>query len=148
MELYMGIHPYGLFGTNESNNPFGSDYELKRQLAARQAQLNALSKKDTLSSEDEKRKSQLNNAVNQLSTRINRTAPKTDSGPFNDESDITKSPSLVSSPDGRIIAKSPSPVSSSYGMFVAKSPSTVTTTDYSPKRNDDYLKGFFLDIKI
>lgn len=135
----MGIHPYGLFGTNESNNPFGSDYELRRQLATRQAQLSALSSKDTLSSDEEKRKNQLTNAVNQLSNRINKTAP-TEHHSSEQNKAAVKNTTANTNPNAKAYINSPD------GVVIAKTPSTMKANPTTP--SEDYLKGFFLDIKI
>lgn len=142
----MGIHPYGLFGTNESNNPFGPDYELKRQLAARQAQLSELSRKDSLSSDDEKRRSQLNNAVNQLQNRINKAAGNNPTA--NSRLSESKSPDFKSSIDtaeGKVIVKSPATTSRASAIYPKP---IANTTPVQKNIPNDHLKGFFLDLKI
>jgi len=145
----MGIHPYGLFGTNESNTPFGSDYELRRQLAARQAQLNALNKRESLSDNELKQKDQLTNAVNHLSSKINKAAGTNPTASISSSSDsrsnsistkgttpATQSDSIP--PEGRVVVKSPS------GSAIPSSGSHASTMPAS----GDHLKGFFLDLKI
>ena len=138
----MGIKPYGLFGVGESNTTFGPGYEIKRQLAARQAQLDALSGKEVLSPDEQKRKEQLTNTVNQLNDTLNRrTAPKPDRI-INDSNTVPKNtspkppnsaptaPNSMTFAEGSVIPKS-----------LYRSPATAT-------QNSDYLKGFFLDLKI
>ena len=156
----MGIHPYGLFGTNESNNPFGSDYELKRQLAARQAQLDALNSRQSLSDDDKKRQGQLNNAVNQLQNRINKAAGANTQAAADSYKKGASYQSSASdaqtnaSDDGIIIAKSQSgntlsakPESLSVSSLYARPQNSAGQTTAS-NPGGDYLKGFFLDLKI
>lgn len=126
----MGIHPYGLFGTTQSNNSFGRDYELKRQLSARQEQLLALNNKQELTSDEEKRKVMLTNAINHLSTRIDKINNPTN----NSQNEEAAKPASIS-PASKT-ASLPSVYSSKDGTVIAKSPS------------QDYLKGFFVDLKI
>ena len=131
----MGIHPYGLFGTTESNNSFGRDYELRRQLSARQGQLDALNNKKELNSDDEKLKVMLTNAVNQLSTRIDK---------INNPTTLPKQQETAS-PASNITARNAASIAAVY----SSSDGTVVNKTQSPKTsNPDYLKGFFVDLKI
>lgn len=138
----MGIHPYGLFGTNESNNPFGADYELKRQLAARQAQLSELSNKSQLTPNDEKRKEQLQNAVNQLTNRLYKDSSTASDSPKNERSTNAPTNETPQKNVAKIYAEGTvTPKATSAGVY-GKNQSSPNTL------NNDYLKGFFLDLKI
>lgn len=142
----MGIHPYGLFGTTESNNAFGANYELKRQLQTRKAQLDELSKKESLSDSDLKRQEQLTNTVSKLSDKLNKTS-ETDNYNSNRRTFV----------EGTVIAK-PSPYANAISNQNANTTvnsqiAKVTANNQAAKPpvnniDNSYLKGFFLDIKI
>lgn len=139
----MGINPYGLFSGLESNNSSGSDYELRRQLQARQSQLEELSRKQSLSDADNRKREQLNNAISQLSGRLERrNNPGQSSVPDNA---VTRIPSnnnqSVSKP-----SNNPYTQNFTEGTVLAKSPYKAPSA--ADNVSSDYLKGFFLDIKI
>ena len=140
----MGIHPYGLFGTYESNTPFGKNYEIQHQLDVRQAQLNALSKKTNLSDDDIAKKEQLNKTINMLSNKLgnNASTAATSQSNANENSfaQQTKNASNTIAgskaifPEGSVVSKN-----QNAGIY---SPNQVTSQDAS------YLKGFFIDLKL
>lgn len=140
----MGIHPYGLFGTYESNTPFGKNYEIQHQLDVRQAQLNALSKKTNLSDDDIAKKEQLNKTINMLSNKLGNNASTAATSQSNaNENSFTQQTKNASHtiagskaifPEGSVISKN-----QNAGIY---SPTQVTSQDSS------YLKGFFIDLKL
>lgn len=165
----MGIHPYGLFGTYESNTPFGKNYEIQHQLDVRQAQLNALSKKTNLSDDDIAKKEQLNKTINMLSNKLgnNASTAATSQSNANENSftqqtknarNTSETHSVSLGKNNNVSVSSASSATSTIagskaifpeGSVISKnqnagiySPTQVTTQDSS------YLKGFFIDLKL
>lgn len=129
----MGIHPYGLFGTYESNTPFGKNYEIQHQLDVRTAQLNALSKKTNLSDDDIAKKEQLNKTVNMLSSKLNNNSSTTASAALATSANKAVTDNKTTFPEGSVISKN-----QNAGIY---SPNQVVN-------KDSYLKGFFIDLKL
>lgn len=132
----MGIHPYGLFGTYESNNPFGADYEVRHQLDARKSQLDALSKKEKLTEDEEAKKEQLNKAITTLQSRLGEGVIYSKSS--------ASTPSSISKTSE---ANNPAIQNHEEGKVIPKSTYSVPGKNSSSDPNS-YLKGFFVDLKI
>ena len=66
----MGINSYGLFSGGSAGSPYNDrNYELQRQLQARQHQLDDLDKMPSLSPSQQAKRQQLLHAVDHLSDR-------------------------------------------------------------------------------
>ena len=162
----MAINPYGLFGSGQSGNPYNDrNYELKRQLEARQHQLSELDKMPSLSAAQQEKRQQLLHAVDQLSGKLE---PKS-------KADTVESTSSLNSvgrrdrEDGIVIPKAKMDAANAYAKLTPgakKRPQTgyadneYTNSDRVTYKNpgrydgsattpgDTYLKGFFVDIKL
>lgn len=156
----MGIHPYGLFGTVQSNTPFGSDYEIKRQLETRRSQLDALSDKENLSEDDIAKKERLENTINMLSSKYDKqsTSVKKASNLYSSSksTDSLSKASTVKNADNLTKANNlASTANVSYngklfteGTVIAKKSNDGLYGPNMTKEDNSYLKGFFVDLKI
>ena len=82
----MGIDTYGLFSRMQSDTAYsGRSYELRHQLEVRKEQLDTLNSKESLSSEQLKKRNQLQSAVNHLQNSLN----KFESGPDGKATSVT-----------------------------------------------------------
>lgn len=118
---YMGILPHNYL--NNQINTYDPSLELKRQLSTRQAQLDQLNSRDTLSKEQLKRKQDLEQTVSMLSTKLEKKTSPSSSMTF---------------PEGKVVPKNPSVKNVSQSSIYAK-----------PNNSDNsYLKGFFFDARI
>ena len=64
----MAINSFGLFNSGQSGSPYeGRNYELQRQLQARQQQLGELERMPSLSAAQQEKREQLLHAVDHLS---------------------------------------------------------------------------------
>ena len=165
----MGINSYGLFNNGQSGSPYSDrNYELQRQLQARQQQLSDLDKMPVLSAAQQEKRQQLLHAVDHLSGKLNPAQSERQSA-------VSPSAGLNSigrrdTEDGIVIPKNKMEVTSAYskmtGQNVNRRPKPgYAQNEYSnsdqvtyknPQRydgsattpGDTYLKGFFLDIKL
>ena len=164
----MAINSYGLFNSGQSGSPYGDrNYELQRQLQARQQQLSDLDKMPVLSSAQQEKRRQLLNAVDTLSGKLD---PKTSGAKIapKDSTSGLNSIGRRETEDGIVIRK---PRMNADGTYVsAQRPNTRPQIGYAnneytnsgsvtyknPGRydgnattpQDTYLKGFFVDIKL
>ena len=161
----MGINSYGLFNSGQSGSPYGDrNYELQRQLQARQQQLSDLDKMPVLSAAQQEKRRQLLDAVDHLSGKLD---PKQDqnSSQIKTGTDGLKSVGRRELEDGIVIAKpkmDAQNTASSTGMrrrtgyaeneytnsgsVTYKNPGRYDGSATTPQ--DTYLKGFFVDIKL
>ena len=155
----MGINSYGLFNNGQSGSPYNDrNYELQRQLQARQQQLSDLDKMPVLSAAQQEKRQQLLNAVDHLSGKLN--PPKSTQTPSStDPSANLKSIGRRETEDGIVIPKPKMDVSNTRprigyasneytnsGNITYKNPGRYDGNATTPQ--DTYLKGFFLDIKL
>jgi len=117
----MGILPPNISLYDNSNNDPG--YELKRQLSARQAQLDRLNSRDSLSDDQIKRKKDLEQTVSMLSGKLDRKNGNSQSLNIN---------------EGLVIPKSSANTPSAKSIY----------SNTMQKQPDSYLKGFFFDARI
>lgn len=163
----MAINSFGLFGGDQPGGYNSRNYELQRQLQARQQQLGELDRMPSLSASQQEKRQQLLHAVDHLSGQLN---PKTD-----DTSRTSSSATGLNSigrrdtEDGIVIPKNRMDVAKAYANMdpAAKrrptpgyAPNEYTNsgniTYKNPQRydgaattpGDTYLKGFFVDIKL
>ena len=155
----MGINSYGLFNNGQSGSPYNDrNYELQRQLQARQQQLSDLDRMPVLSAAQQEKRQQLLNAVDHLSGKLN--PPKTVQTPSSTapSSDL-KNIGRRETEDGIVIPKHKMDVSNTRprigyanneytnsGNITYKNPGRYDGNATTPQ--DTYLKGFFLDIKL
>ena len=159
----MGINSYGLFGNNQPQGSYNDrNYELKRQLQARQQQLGELDRMPSLSAAQQEKRQQLLHAVDHLSEKIN---PKSGEASSSDLNSIGRRDTQ----DGIVIPKNKMDVARAYasmdpnakrrpnpgyaqneysnsGSVTYKNPGRYDGTATTP--GDTYLKGFFVDIKL
>ena len=160
----MGINSYGLFNNGQSGSPYNDrNYELQRQLQARQQQLSDLEKMPSLSAAQQEKRQQLLHAVDHLSGRLNPEAKQSD------PSSGLKPIGRRDLEDGIVIPKSRMDASKAYskmtGKTVQRTPGGYAQSEYTNSGNvtyknpgrydgnattpqDTYLKGFFVDIKL
>lgn len=117
----MGILPPNISLYDNSNND--PSYELKRQLSARQAQLDRLNSRDTLSEDQLQRKKDLEQTVSMLSNKIDK------------KHGIVNS---INTDDGVVVPKTNINSASVKGYY----------TNPKVNQTDSYLKGFFFDARI
>ena len=160
----MAINPYGLFNNGPSGSPYNDkNYELKRQLEARQQQLSDLDKMPSLNAAQQEKRQQLLHAVDQLSGRLE---PRTSQA--SDTSASLNSVGRRDREDGIVIPKSKMDAANAYSKLTpgSKRPNPgyasneYTNSDRITYKNpsrydgnattpgDTYLKGFFVDIKL
>ena len=163
----MGINSYGLFNNGQSGGPYSDrNYELKRQLEARQQQLSDLDRMPSLSARQQEKREQLLHAVDHLSGRIN--PPEATKPASNAESASgLNSIGRRDTEDGIVIPKSKMDAANAYskmtpnqrprtgyaqneytnsGNVTYKNPGRYDGSATTPQ--DTYLKGFFVDIKL
>jgi hypothetical protein len=164
----MGINSYGLFNNGQSGSPYSDrNYELQRQLEARQQQLSDLDKMPSLTARQQEKREQLLHAVDHLSGRLNpapATKPATDTG---SATSGLNSIGRRDTEDGIVIPKSKMDAANAYskmtpnsrpragyaqneytnsGNITYKNPGRYDGNATTPQ--DTYLKGFFVDIKL
>ena len=161
----MGINSYGLFNNGQSGSPYNDrNYELKRQLEARQQQLNDLDKMPSLTARQQEKREQLLHAVDHLSGRLNPPAP---AKAAQENTSSLNSIGRRDTEDGIVIPKSKMDVANAYskmtpnsrprtgyaqneytnsGNITYKNPGRYDGSATTPQ--DTYLKGFFVDIKL
>lgn len=84
----MGINAYGLFSQMQSDTVYsGRSYELRRQLDVRKEQLDTLNSRDTLSTDQLKKRDQLQSAVNHLQSSLSKY--ESGSGPDGKANSVT-----------------------------------------------------------
>lgn len=161
----MGINSYGLFGGGQAGNEYsGRNYELQRQLQARQQQLGELDRMPSLSAAQQEKRKQLLNAVDHLSGEL-----KPKSGSAGDTGQQLNSIGRRDTEDGIVIPKNKMDVAKAYasmdpnakkrpnpgyaqneytnsGSITYKNPGRYDGSATTP--GDTYLKGFFVDIKL
>ena len=164
----MGINSYGLFNNGQSGSPYSDrNYELQRQLEARQQQLSDLDKMPSLTARQQEKREQLLHAVDHLSGRLNPT-PATK--PASNTESATSGLNIIGrrdTEDGIVIPKSKMDAANAYskmtpnsrpragyaqneytnsGNITYKNPGRYDGNATTPQ--DTYLKGFFVDIKL
>ena len=166
----MGINSYGLFNNGQSGSPYSDrNYELQRQLEARQQQLNDLDKMPSLTARQQEKREQLLHAVDHLSGRLNppAAAPKTTGTDKASSVSGLNSIGRRDTEDGIMIPKSKMDAANAYSKLTPNSrPRTgYAQNEYTNSGNityknpgrydgnattpqDTYLKGFFVDIKL
>jgi len=161
----MGINSYGLFGNSQPGGSYNDrNYELERQLKARQQQLGDLEKMPSLSAAQQEKRQQLLHAVDHLSQKLNPT-------PVSDNPSDTglNAVGRRDTEDGIVIPKNKMDAANAYskmdpranarpksgyadsqysnsGAVTYKNPGRYDGTATTPQ--DTYLKGFFVDIKL
>ena len=159
----MGINSYGLFQNAQSGSSYNDrNYELQRQLQARQQQLGDLDRMPSLSAAQKEKREQLLHAVDHLSGKLNPTpavSNKTDAA-----SDL-KPIGRRETEDGIVFAKPKADAAGAYSKMTPRSKPGYAQNEYSNSGNvtyknpqrydgnattpgDTYLKGFFVDIKL
>ncbi|MCR5590257.1 MAG: hypothetical protein K6F73_01865 [Lachnospiraceae bacterium] len=160
----MGISSYGLFDNGQSGSPYNDrNYELQRQLQARQQQLSDLDKMPSLTAAQQEKRQQLLHAVDHLSGKLDPAsgASKTDTG--------LNHIGRRELEDGIVIPKSKMDAANAYSTMTGRTrprpnpgyaeneySNSGTVTYKNPGRydgsattpGDTYLKGFFVDIKL
>ncbi len=160
----MAINSYGLFNNGQSQSPYsGRNYELQRQLQARQEQLGELDRMPSLSAAQQEKRHQLLNAVDHLSNELDPTK-----GVKSADSSL-KAVGHRDTEDGIVIPKNKMDAARAYssmdpatkrrpatgyaqneysnsGAITYKNPSRYDGSATTP--GDTYLKGFFVDIKL
>ena len=161
----MVINSYGLFGGGQAGNEYsGRNYELQRQLQARQQQLGELVRMPSLSAAQQEKRKQLLNAVDHLSGELK---PKSTSTGVSEQQ--LNAVGRRDREDGIVIPKNKMDVAKAYDYMdpnASKRPNPgYAKNEYSnsdsityknPGRydgsattpGDTYLKGFFVDIKL
>ena len=150
----MGINSYSLFNSGQSGSPYGDrNYELQRQLQARQQQLSDLDRMPVLSAAQQEKRQQLLNAVDHLSGRLEPKAASAGSSVSGTAAAGT--PSVQSSPgsglnsigrrdteDGIVIPKSKMDVAGAYSRMTAnvsrRPKSGYADNEYSNSGNVTY----------
>ena len=167
--MHMGINSYGLFGGQGAGSPYNDrNYELQRQLQARQHQLDDLDRMPSLSPSQQAKRQQLLHAVDHLTGRLNPKQDVTDATAESSASQRLNSIGRRDTEDGIVIPKSKMDATSAYAKLTPASGRSRTSygdSEYSnsgsvtyknPSRydgsattpGDTYLKGFFVDIKL
>lgn len=154
----MGINSYGLFNSGQSGSPYNDrNYELKRQLEARQQQLGELDRMPSLSAAQLEKREQLLHAVDHLSGRIEGNDTHLNAVGRRDTEDgimIPKSRMDASKAYQSITGQKPKRPNTGYaeseytnsGKITYKNPGRYDGSATTPQ--DTYLKGFFVDIKL
>ena len=164
----MGINSYGLFNNGQSGSPYSDrNYELQRQLEARQQQLNDLDKMPSLTARQQEKREQLLHAVDHLSGRLNPTPVTKPAANTESATSGLNSIGRRDTEDGIVIPKSKMDVANAYskmspnsrprqgyaqneytnsGNITYKNPGRYDGNATTPQ--DTYLKGFFVDIKL
>ena len=160
----MAINSYGLFGGGQPGGSYsGRNYELQRQLKAREQQLGELDRMPSLSAAQQEKRQQLLHAVDHLNGELNpKTAPKPSDSSLN-------AIGRRDTEDGIVIPKNKMDVAKAYanmdpnakrrpnpgyaqneytnsGSITYKNPQRYDGSATTP--GDTYLKGFFVDIKL
>lgn len=166
----MGINSYGLFSGGSAGSPYNDrNYELQRQLQARQHQLDDLDKMPSLSPSQQAKRQQLLHAVDHLSGKLN-PKPEVTNTPTDDTAASLKLNSIGrrDTEDGIMIPKSKMDAATAYSKMTPSSgrgrvgyadneySNSGSVTYKNPGRydgnattpQDTYLKGFFVDIKL
>jgi len=118
---------------NSINDP---NYDIKRQLSVRQAQLDKLNSYDNLSDDQLKRKQSLERTVETLTNKIEKKLTISDAGGSAPKTELSEKASALAPSSTVNIAKA--------NAYPHKTFSEGTVI----KKNDAYLKGFFFDAKI
>ncbi len=162
----MGINSYGLFGSNQNGSSYNSrNYELQRQLEARQHQLDDLDKMPSLSAAQQEKRKQLLHAVDHLSDRLDARSSQSKA---TDQTAGLNGIGRRELEDGIVIRKPRIDAANAYsrmtpqnkrpqpgyadneysnsGSVTYKNPGRYDGTATTP--GDTYLKGFFVDIKL
>ena len=160
----MGINSYGLFGGGRPQDSYNDrNYELQRQLQARQQQLGELDRMPSLSAAQQEKRRQLLNAVDHLTGELNPAK-----GTSASETSLNGI-GRRDTEDGIVIPKNRMDVAKAYanmdpnakkrpnpgyaqneysnsGSITYKNPTRYDGGATTPQ--DTYLKGFFVDIKL
>ena len=161
----MAINSFGLFGGGQPGSEYsGRNYELQRQLQARQQQLGELDRMPSLSAAQQEKRKQLLNAVDHLSGELNPKSASTEAS-----SHQLNAIGRRDTEDGIVIPKNKMDVAKAYanmdpnarkrpnpgyvqneysnsGTITYKNPGRYDGSATTP--GDTYLKGFFVDIKL
>ncbi|MCR5302267.1 MAG: hypothetical protein K6E49_07480 [Lachnospiraceae bacterium] len=172
----MGINSYGLFSSGQPGGSYGDrNYELQRQLQARQQQLSDLERMPVLSAAQQEKRQQLLNAVDTLSGKLD-TKPSTSvskASPVQPGAKDTaaglNSIGRRDTEDGIVIPKNKMDVTAAYSKMTGRTnrrpnpgyaDNEYSNSDKITYKNpgrydgsattpgDTYLKGFFVDIKL
>ena len=171
----MGINSYGLFNNGQPGSSYNDrNYELQRQLQARQQQLSDLDKMPVLSAAQQEKRQQLLKAVDHLSGRLN-PAPSDKQQTSADTASGLRNIGRRETEDGIVIPKPKMDIKNAdndtnagteintrqrmrprigyaaneytnSGNVTYKNPGRYDGNATTPQ--DTYLKGFFLDIKL
>ncbi len=161
----MAINSYGLFNNGQPGGSYNDrNYELQRQLQARQQQLGELDRMPSLSAAQQEKRQQLLHAVDHLSEKL---------GPKDASAEVSKtqlnSVGRRDTEDGIVIPKNRMDVAKAYanmdpaarkrpnpgyaqneytnsGNVTYRNPGRYDGSATTPQ--DTYLKGFFVDIKL
>ncbi len=164
----MSINSYGLFNNGQSGSPYSDrNYELQRQLEARQQQLSDLDKMPSLTARQQEKREQLLHAVDHLSGRLNPTPATKPASNTESATSGLNSIGRRDTEDGIVIPKSKMDAANAYSKMTPNSkPRTgYAQNEYTNSGNityknpgrydgnattpqDTYLKGFFVDIKL
>ncbi len=163
----MAINSFGLFNSGQSGSPYeGRNYELQRQLQARQQQLGELERMPSLSAAQQEKREQLLHAVDHLSGKL---SPKDAVAPAAETGAGLNGIGRRDTEDGIVIPKAKMDAAKAYsdmdprakrrpnpgyaqneytnsGTITYKNPGRYDGTATTPQ--DTYLKGFFVDIKL
>ena len=163
----MGINSYGLFGNGQAGSSYNDrNYELQRQLQARQQQLSDLEKMPSLSAAQQEKRQQLLHAVDHLSGKLETVSGQAKTA---DASAGLNHIGRRELEDGIVIPKSRMEATNAYSAMTGRNrprpnigyaeneySNSGSVTYKNPGRydgnattpGDTYLKGFFVDIKL